>query len=57
MGRAPSTEALVGGSSPFLSDSEATLGRRLRGSNSPASTTSPVDFLGGLATLALETGG
>ncbi len=59
MGRdPPSTEDRTEDSSPALSDSEATLGRRLRGSNSaPASPTSPVDFLGGLTMVALETGG
>lgn len=53
----PSTEDRVGRSIPALSDSEATLGRRLRGSNSPPSPTSPVDFLGGLMMVELETGG
>lgn len=58
MGRdPPSTEERVGGSSPALSDSEAALGRRLRGSNSPPRPTSPVDFLGGLTMVVLETGG
>lgn len=53
----PSTEDRVADSSPALSDSEAALGRRLRGSNSPPRPTSPVDFLGGLPTVVLETGG
>lgn len=44
-------------SSPFLSDNEMALGLRLRVSNSPPSTTSPVDFLGGLTMFELETGG
>lgn len=59
VGREPPSmeERTEGSARPFRSDSEVTLGRRLRGSKSPPSPTSPVDLRGGLMTVALETGG